>query len=262
MYKKVKVIVAENTLDFNLHISRYLKNKDCDTYSLKRCNEMNVLYSKIEDFQPNVVIFNAGMFKGDIIRFIQKVHRAYEKIHFIVLMPYAKNTFNKRISETGAVCMTVPCELHKIYEEIMIKRIFDENLTPFQKIEYFIKNIGVSPKLKGFEYLCTAVYITLFENERFKCLTKDIYPEVALRHNSNYSNVERCIRNCIAVFMKNNINKNYIYKLITENYVHIVKNKDITNFKMTNSKFIKLIAKEFATYHMTDDEKSKIKDGI
>ncbi|MDE5946690.1 MAG: sporulation initiation factor Spo0A C-terminal domain-containing protein, partial [Oscillospiraceae bacterium] len=78
----------------------------------------------------------------------------------------------------------------------------------------------------------------------FKRITKDIYPEIALRYGSSSYNVERCIRNCMNVFMQNSKNKMRL-DAISGNF-GICSNKS----KITNSKFLKIIAEAFKLWHM------------
>lgn len=236
MDRKVKVLLGESTFDFNLPLTRYLSKHGCDVWMQRKD-----LYSEIEEFLPDVIIVNAGLFNGDIVHFIDSyTNKSDKRIHIIVLMPYTNSRYKKIVTDAGAVYLELPCEFHKIYEEIMIKNNFTDDTLVTDKIKSFVRNFGVSTKLKGYEYICTAVYIEIYEKEQFRKLTKNVYPEIAERHNTNYYNVERCIRNCINVFMSDRENSDYIKRIVNVS----------EELKMTNSKFIKIIVQEFKRYYL------------
>lgn len=59
-----------------------------------------------------------------------------------------------------------------------------------------LNDLGVSPHVRGYEYLKVALEIA-YENSDNFLITKHIYPEVAKRFNSTESRVDRAIRYAI-----------------------------------------------------------------
>lgn len=66
-----------------------------------------------------------------------------------------------------------------------------------------IRELGVTPKYKGYYFVAEAVKLTMeFQNEPTK-ITKDIYPKLAKRYKSTTMNVEHDIRTVIKIAWMN-----------------------------------------------------------
>lgn len=59
------------------------------------------------------------------------------------------------------------------------------------------KEIGVIPKLTGYNYAITAVKLVIENPSRVNHITKELYPDIASKHNSTPTRVERCIRHVV-----------------------------------------------------------------
>lgn len=65
------------------------------------------------------------------------------------------------------------------------------------KVTNVIHNVGVPANIKGYQYLRDAILMTINDNEMINAVTKQLYPEVAKRHKTTSSRVERAIRHAI-----------------------------------------------------------------
>ena len=65
------------------------------------------------------------------------------------------------------------------------------------KVENVLIELGVTPNLSGFGYLCKAIEVINASNERMK-LVDGVYAEVARKSNSTAYSVERGIRTAIS----------------------------------------------------------------
>lgn len=78
------------------------------------------------------------------------------------------------------------------------------------KVENVLIELGVTPNLSGFDYLCKAIEVINASDERMK-LVNGVYAEVAEQLNSKVFNVERAIRLAISKMDKESEAwKNYI----------------------------------------------------
>lgn len=68
-----------------------------------------------------------------------------------------------------------------------------------QKIREILLEVGVPAAIRGYRYAATAIGLLLEEPELAEAITKELYPRVAMIHNSTYSRVERAIRHGIEV---------------------------------------------------------------
>lgn len=63
-----------------------------------------------------------------------------------------------------------------------------------RKVVKLLKNIGVPPHLSGYEFIKTAVLMALEDASVLKSITKELYPDIAKKHKTTASRVERAIR--------------------------------------------------------------------
>ena len=78
--------------------------------------------------------------------------------------------------------------------------------------------MAMRPRVKGYDYLQDAVELVLENPEYLHHLTDGLYPAIGLRHQSNGSSVERCIRTLLErTFEEGNID--YLYA----HFGHIVR---------------------------------------
>ena len=64
-------------------------------------------------------------------------------------------------------------------------------------IKRTLKEIGVSPSLKGYYYLVEAVDAVISDSNKLTNICKGLYADIARTYQTNYSAVERCIRDAI-----------------------------------------------------------------
>jgi two-component system response regulator (stage 0 sporulation protein A) len=67
------------------------------------------------------------------------------------------------------------------------------------KVTGVIHNVGIPANIKGYSYLRDAIMMTIRDSEMMHAVTKQLYPEVAKRHKTTSSRVERAIRHAIEV---------------------------------------------------------------
>lgn len=62
-----------------------------------------------------------------------------------------------------------------------------------------LMDLGITPNLKGFDYICTAVALVSIDKDKYQCnITKSLYPDIAKAHSSTITKVERNIRHAIS----------------------------------------------------------------
>ena len=68
-----------------------------------------------------------------------------------------------------------------------------------QDVTDMIHEIGVPAHIKGYQYLRTAILMTIEDNDIINSVTKVLYPTVAKQYQTTTSRVERAIRHAIEV---------------------------------------------------------------
>ena len=102
------------------------------------------------------------------------------------------------------------------------------------QVTKIIHQIGVPAHIKGYQYLRTAIILTVNDSEIINSVTKILYPTVAKKYQTTTSRVERAIRHAIEVAWDRGdvdvLNSYFGYTI------------QINRGKPTNSEFIAMIA--------------------
>ena len=67
------------------------------------------------------------------------------------------------------------------------------------QVTKIIHQIGVPAHIKGYQYLRTAILLTIRDSDMINSVTKVLYPSVAKKYQTTTSRVERAIRHAIEV---------------------------------------------------------------
>jgi two-component system response regulator (stage 0 sporulation protein A) len=97
-----------------------------------------------------------------------------------------------------------------------------------------IHQIGVPAHIKGYQYLRTAILMTISDSEIINSVTKILYPSVAKKYQTTTSRVERAIRHAIEVAWDRGD-----LDVLNSFFGYTVQN---SRGKPTNSEFIAMIA--------------------
>ena len=66
-----------------------------------------------------------------------------------------------------------------------------------EKVSSILIRLGVHANIRGFGYLKTAIMFSYNDSSYIEQITKRLYPDIAKKHNTTPSKVERCIRHAI-----------------------------------------------------------------
>ena len=102
------------------------------------------------------------------------------------------------------------------------------------QVTKIIHQIGVPAHIKGYQYLRTAILMTIRDNEIINSVTKILYPSVAKKYATTTSRVERAIRHAIEVAWDRGD-----VETLNSYFGYTVQNN---RGKPTNSEFIAMIA--------------------
>ena len=179
-----------------------------------------------------------------IIRSIQSGHMK-NKPSFILMSPINKQNVLVEASEAGAdICLLKPFDNSSLVAHIdSLLRIRSRSemrsaLSPASDMEAqvtkIIHQIGVPAHIKGYQYLRTAILMTIEDNDIINSVTKVLYPTVAKKYQTTTSRVERAIRHAIEVaWDRGDIDTLNSY------FGYTIQN---SRGKPTNSEFIAMIA--------------------
>ena len=209
---------------------------------------------KISRIHPDVVLIDVWLSKLDGIGVLRSCRGTDWGQHtppvFIVLSAVTGSNTFVRATEAGAdLCLPKPVNLNSLCEHIdsflkarnehravaasAIKTV-DTVPDIESQVTQIIHQIGVPAHIKGYQYLRTAILLTISDSDVINSVTKVLYPSVAKKYSTTTSRVERAIRHAIEVaWDRGDVDTLNSY------FGYTIQN---TRGKPTNSEFIAMIA--------------------
>ncbi|MDO5477645.1 MAG: sporulation transcription factor Spo0A [Clostridia bacterium] len=245
MKEKLKVLVIDDSREVEDGISAYLRDSgEREVEIVGFCPNGKDGLEKISLLNPDAVILDIVMPVLDGIGVLKALSRAEKKPAIVVHSALSGTYVSNMVSLYGAdYYITKPASYETLFERIKMllrpdnskKSEGEEGAKALElKVTGVIHNVGIPANIKGYSYLRDAIMMTVKDSELMHAVTKQLYPEVAKRHKTTSSRVERAIRHAIEVACTRG-NEEFFYKLFGYT-VSTLKGKP------TNSEFIALIA--------------------
>ena len=209
------IVIADASPEFRIGLKSFLVKKgyrvtgDCaDGYEAMRL---------IEQARPDAVILDILLPRVDGIEVINETRAkipGYFPV-FIVVTGVGNNRMLTEATDAGAsYCIIKPCEYPALSNRIEsalrdkdepqkkeflsdTRRGDDPEAELEAKVTKIIHQIGVPAHIKGYQYLRTAIIMTMQDTELINSITKQLYPGVAKKYGTTSSRVERAIRHGI-----------------------------------------------------------------
>lgn len=253
MNEVIKVLVIDDNKEIGESMKRYLEkagNKEFELVGFAYDGKDGL--EKIGALEPDAIVLDIVMPVLDGIGVLKaiNVYTGVKKPVVMVLSALSQEHVSNMVASYGAdYYMVKPASYETLFDRLRMLcrpalKISDaRNLRGAEelsekdleiRVTNVIHNVGVPANIKGYQYLRDAILMTIDDNEMINAVTKQLYPEVAKRHKTTSSRVERAIRHAIEVACTRG-NEECFYKLFGYT-VSTLKGKP------TNSEFIALIA--------------------
>ncbi len=169
-------------------------------------------------------------------------------IFFVLTGIDSAEMLREATSAGASYCIMKPCEYSVICDKLIralsrrnersgaVSKSTDipSNVDLETQVTKVIHQIGVPAHIKGYQYLRTAIIMTMRNTDLINSITKQLYPGVAKEYGTTSSRVERAIRHAIEVaWDRGDID------VINSFFGYTVQS---TRGKPTNSEFIALVA--------------------
>ena len=170
---------------------------------------------RINRSHPDVVLIDLCLSKLDgigVLRQSKQISFSPDKTPaFIVFSVFSnQNTFIEAANAGAELCLVKPYNIGSLCEHIhSILKNRDRGLSvPMEstqtpdietQVTKIIHQIGVPAHIKGYQYLRTAILMTIKDSDIINSVTKILYPSVAKKYQTTTSRVERAIRHAIEV---------------------------------------------------------------
>ncbi len=214
-----------------------------------RCDEAKDGLMALDTVSRNTydaVVIDLWISKLDGIALIRRIASSAQKDKpaLVLMSPINKQSILLEATEAGAdLCIPKPFDFTSLVLHIdsLLKaksKPKSENDIRCQDLEAqvtkIIHQIGVPAHIKGYQYLRTAILMTVDDSDVINSVTKILYPSVAKKYQTTTSRVERAIRHAIEVaWDRGDVDTLNSY------FGYTIQN---TRGKPTNSEFIAMIA--------------------
>ena len=172
--------------------------------------------SKIDRLHPDIAIIDIWLSQLDGIGVIRACRnldfRSDKPPVFIMTSPVAnQNMFIQASGAGAALCLIKPIRTDSLLEHMEellgIRNGADSGRSTLPaepddietQVTQIIHQIGVPAHIKGYQYLRTAILLTVKDSDIINSVTKVLYPSVAKKYQTTTSRVERAIRHAIEV---------------------------------------------------------------
>lgn len=172
--------------------------------------------NKIDKIHPDVAIIDVWLSKLDgigVLRNCKNLNFGADKAPAFIVVSMVSNqsVFIEATSAGADLCLLKPyntASLCSHIESLTKSRIAgapmtanDDSRTPDieTQVTKIIHQIGVPAHIKGYQYLRTAILLTVKDSDIINSVTKILYPSVAKKYQTTTSRVERAIRHAIEV---------------------------------------------------------------
>jgi len=197
-------------------------------------------YIKNNYNEIDLILMDIIMPETDGITILEEMRNYHINKKVIIMTSYKIENTIKMVSEYDIdYYMVKPIDMFTLEKRILnlIKpkeNKVKEDKTVEIEINHILHELGIPSHIRGFQYVRESIYYMYLHPEMIGGITKCVYPEIALRHGTTATRVERAIRHAIEVSWARGD-----YDLMDELFGHSV---DFDRSKPTNSEFIVTIA--------------------
>ncbi len=212
--EKIKILIADENAESRRMCREALNRAGIRT--IEDATNGEEALNIISRTHPDIVIADVWLSKLDgigLIRQAMALNYAQDKAPAFIIASLVtnQNIFIEAAGAGAVLCLPKPLDYVSLADHV--SSIFrgradgtittgTQNTTPPDieaQVTKIIHQIGVPAHIKGYQYLRTAILMTINDNDIINSVTKVLYPSVAKKYSTTTSRVERAIRHAIEV---------------------------------------------------------------
>ncbi len=236
--KKIKALVVDDNKEFTNNVLEYFKDSEVLEVA-KVINKGNEVIDYLKNNEVDIMFLDFIMPEMDGIAILEEMAKEKISKKVIILTSFLEEYTMDMIKKYHVdYYMIKPINLGSLEKralEIMerentLKEASEVNNEIEIKTSELLHNLGVPSQIKGYQYLREGI-LMLYQNSNFiGGITKNLYPEIARKHDTTASRVERAIRHAIEVSWTRGD-----YQIMNKLFGHSI---DYDRAKPTNSEFL------------------------
>ncbi len=246
MEKQMKILLADDRSDYASLCAETFRREGFEVKPVAK--DGSAVLAAVAEWQPDVLLMDAFMAHLDAIGVLRVLPtlKGGKRPLVLVLSGVDKESLQQELLTAGADYYFIkPFDPETLVQRIkqlaarsrsgqpnIMRQNADASLDA--TISEIMHQIGVPAHIKGYQYLRTAIRLSVEDPEMISAVTKLLYPTVAKMYRSTSSRVERAIRHAIEVaWDRGDVD------VLSSYFGYTIQN---TRGKPTNSEFIAMIA--------------------
>ena len=217
MENSIKILVADENSAQRQSLVAHLRRAGYTEVEVAANGEDALI--KIDRFHPDVAIIDIWLSKLDgigVIRNAKNLNYGSDKVpaFIIVSMVSSQSVFMEATRAGADLCLLKPYNVESLCTHVASLAKNRGTVLQVQsgageeddrahdietQVTKIIHQIGVPAHIKGYQYLRTAILLTVKDSDIINSVTKILYPSVAKKYQTTTSRVERAIRHAIEV---------------------------------------------------------------
>ncbi len=239
--ENIKLVVVDGNQEVTKSIKKYFEvRSDITVVQNFEDGEQAIKYLCDNKESYDVILMDLIIPKVDGLKILDTLSKNNINKKIIVLTSYNNEDMIKSVSKYNInYLMVKPFSLESLEDRIrdLYKENYFEVSNKRAKIEVEISellhNLGIPSHIRGYQYIREGVMYMYHKNSYVSYITKDVYPEIAMKYDTTASRVERAIRHAIEIsWDRGDLN------LMENLFGHSI---DYNRSKPTNSEFINTI---------------------
>ena len=242
---EIKLLVVDDNKNLVDMIEEYFSEHQFIKVVLKAYSGdegIKMIEEHINDY--DAIILDLIMPNKDGIYVLEEMKKKNIYKPVIISTSYNSDEMIRRVSEYGVhYFLLKPYDLsdleNRILESVNINEKENKNINIYHNnlqisVTKIMHELGVPSHIKGYQYIREGIMLIYNNPDMIGGITKELYPEIAMKFDTTVSRVERAIRHAIEVSWNRGD-----WDLMEDIFGHSV---DIDKAKPTNSEFIVTVA--------------------
>ena len=207
MNKEIKVVVVDDNEAVLSSVKKYFNNSELiNIVGTFNNGKVALDYLVNNSNEYDLAILDILLPQIDGIKILQEMKNNNINKKTMILSSFKDDYTIRRLQQYGvSYYMLKPIDLDILNGRIL--DLFDES----EKVKYsndstievevssMLHNLGIPSHVKGYKYIREGIMLLYSSEDSMHLITKEIYPEIALKFNTTSSRVERAIRHAIEI---------------------------------------------------------------
>lgn len=219
---KMRILIADENNEVRQSCADVFRR--LETYEIDEAKNGEEAERMIAQGQYDVVIADLWLSGVDGVSLIRKTAQTASHPAFVILAQMPTTNVYMEVNRAGAMlCLPKPVDYRNLLNGVeticknrnqarmdtvdtanganggVSSSVSREEPDMEAQVTRVIHQIGVPAHIKGYQYLRTAILMTIADNDIINSVTKVLYPSVAKKYQTTTSRVERAIRHAIEV---------------------------------------------------------------